>query len=112
SGGWTPSVHLFSQSRGRLRFDGESGTFLPGEPAVRARSAGACAGVFGLAACLDAGWIAGGGADRRFAVGGHDGPMSGAAGYAAAAGEAQADAVNEIAANEITGEGAASGAVP
>jgi sarcosine oxidase, subunit alpha len=87
SGGWTPSVHLFSQSRGRLRFDGESGTFLPGEPLARERSAGACAGIFGLAACLDAGWLAGGGADRRFAVRAHGVHRDGAAGYAGPAGE-------------------------
>ena len=29
-GGFTPSVHLFSQSRGKLRHDPASGTFLPG----------------------------------------------------------------------------------
>ncbi len=28
-GGWTPSVHLFSQSRGKLRFDEVLGAFLP-----------------------------------------------------------------------------------
>ena len=30
TGGWTPSVHLFSQSRGKLRFDAATRTFLPG----------------------------------------------------------------------------------
>ncbi|MCF1466314.1 sarcosine oxidase subunit alpha [Agrobacterium vitis] len=29
SGGWTPSVHLFSQSRGKLRFDAATQRFLP-----------------------------------------------------------------------------------
>ncbi len=29
SGGWTPSVHLFSQSRGKLKFDAETQRFLP-----------------------------------------------------------------------------------
>ena len=59
SGGWTPSVHLFSQSRGRLRFNEALGAFLPGEPAARIRCVGACNGVFGLAACLESGYAAG-----------------------------------------------------
>jgi sarcosine oxidase subunit alpha len=59
SGGWTPSVHLFSQSRGRLRFDGASGTFLPGGSAQHERSAGACAGVWSLADVLRSGHAAG-----------------------------------------------------
>ena len=69
SGGWTPTVHLFSQSRGKLRFDAALGAFLPGEPAARVRSAGACAGVFGLAGCLESGYAAGEAAEpRRFSV--------------------------------------------
>jgi sarcosine oxidase subunit alpha len=44
SGGWTPSVHLFSQSRGKLAFDAESRSFLPGKPAQDQESVGACAG--------------------------------------------------------------------
>ena len=35
-GGWTPSVHLFSQSRGKLRFDEAIGAFVPGEQRTRA----------------------------------------------------------------------------
>ena len=30
AGGWTPSVHLFSQSRGKLRFDETLQAFVPG----------------------------------------------------------------------------------
>jgi len=59
SGGWTPSVHLFSQSRGKLRFDAESQTYLPNVSAERERSAGACGGVFGLAETLADGAAAG-----------------------------------------------------
>ena len=44
SGGWTPSVHLFSQSRGKLVFDEALQAFLPGVSAQRERSAGACNG--------------------------------------------------------------------
>jgi sarcosine oxidase subunit alpha len=68
SDGWTPSVHLFSQSRGKLRFDPDSGTFLPGTSAAREQSVGACAGTFDLAACLAEGHRAGGGDSRTFRV--------------------------------------------
>ncbi len=63
SGGWTPSVHLFSQSRRALIFDSASGTWLPTEDAV-----GACAGVFDLGTCLRDGARAFGGETRSFAV--------------------------------------------
>jgi len=48
SGGLTPSVHLFSQSRGKLAWDESLGAFLPARAAERVRSAGACRGVFSL----------------------------------------------------------------
>ena len=32
SGGWTPAVHLFSQSRGKLAFDAELDAFVPAVP--------------------------------------------------------------------------------
>ncbi|HJS92607.1 MAG TPA: 2Fe-2S iron-sulfur cluster-binding protein, partial [Steroidobacteraceae bacterium] len=37
SGGMTPSVHLFSQSRGKLTWDESLGAFLPAQPAERVR---------------------------------------------------------------------------
>ena len=49
SGGWTPSVHLFSQSRGRLAFDEAAQLFRPGTSVQRERSAGACSATFALA---------------------------------------------------------------
>jgi len=52
TGGWTPSVHLFSQSRGRLRFDGATRTFVPGEAAQDMVSVGASAGAFDFAEAL------------------------------------------------------------
>jgi sarcosine oxidase subunit alpha len=52
SGGLTPSVHLFSQSRGKLEWDAELQAFVPGDPAEKTRSAGACAGVFDLTSVL------------------------------------------------------------
>ncbi|HUS96077.1 MAG TPA: sarcosine oxidase subunit alpha family protein, partial [Hyphomicrobiaceae bacterium] len=55
SGGWTPSVHLFSQARGKLVWDEALGAYLPGETPQAQRSAGACRGVFGLARALEDG---------------------------------------------------------
>ena len=59
SGGLTPSVHLFSQSRGKLAWDESLGAFLPAQTAERVRSAGACRGVFSLAAAVRDGTYAG-----------------------------------------------------
>jgi sarcosine oxidase subunit alpha len=59
SGGWTPSVHLFSHTRGKLDWNEDARTFLPGEPAEASRCAGACNGSFGLAAALAEGAAAG-----------------------------------------------------
>ncbi len=59
SGGWTPSVHLHSQSRGKVVWNADAQAFLPGAHAQRERSAGACRGVFGLAAALADGAAAG-----------------------------------------------------
>ena len=59
TGGWTPSVHLFSQSRGKLVFDEATQTFLPGAAVQDQRSVGACRGVFSLASVLAEGAAAG-----------------------------------------------------
>jgi sarcosine oxidase, subunit alpha len=52
SGGYTPSVHLHSQSRGKLTWSEALQAFVPGAAVERTRSAGACRGVFGLDAVL------------------------------------------------------------
>jgi sarcosine oxidase, subunit alpha len=52
SGGWNPAVHLFSQARGRLRYDAGSGAFVPGEELDGLAVAGSAAGVPDLAGCL------------------------------------------------------------
>jgi sarcosine oxidase subunit alpha len=52
SGGWTPSVHLFSQSRGRLDWDEATQRFLPGIGAENCVSVGACNGALTLADAL------------------------------------------------------------
>jgi sarcosine oxidase, subunit alpha len=53
SSGWTPSVHLFSQSRGKLSFDAERQIFLPGAAAQDCLSVGACNGTEGLAETVE-----------------------------------------------------------
>ncbi|HVY18703.1 MAG TPA: sarcosine oxidase subunit alpha family protein [Bauldia sp.] len=65
SGGWTPSVHLFSQSRGKLKYDEALEAFVPGTSAQRERSAGACRGTYELAHVLAEGYAAGESAARR-----------------------------------------------
>jgi sarcosine oxidase subunit alpha len=65
SGGWTPSVHLFSQSRGALGYDPDADAFLPDRSRQAERSAGACRGTYDLSACLDDGAEAGAAAAGR-----------------------------------------------
>ena len=69
SGGWTPTVHLFSQSRGKLAYDAENQMFVPGTSRDPERSAGACRGVFELGAVINDGFAAGHQAGRDA---GHD----------------------------------------
>ncbi len=65
SGGWNPAVHLFSQSRGKLRYDDVLATFVPGESPQAIVSAGAANGKFDLGAVLADGHSAGLGAAQR-----------------------------------------------
>ena len=55
SGGWTPTVHLFKQSGGALRYDESIAAFVPHRSVLDERSAGAARGLFSLAACLQDG---------------------------------------------------------
>jgi heterotetrameric sarcosine oxidase alpha subunit len=64
SGGWTPTVHLFSQSGGRLRFDPGLGAHLPDRPAQASHIAGAVTGALDLATALRTGIAAGASAAR------------------------------------------------
>ena len=48
SGGWTPTVHLFSQSRGKLIFRESDATFIPHISFQKEISIGACNGTFDL----------------------------------------------------------------
>ncbi len=55
SGGWNPAVHLFSQSRGSLRYDDNLATFVPGKAAQSCTSVGGAAGEMTGAAALKSG---------------------------------------------------------
>jgi sarcosine oxidase, subunit alpha len=59
SGGYTPCVHLFSQSRGKLQWSEPLKAFLPGRSAESERSAGACRGIYGLEEVMADGMLAG-----------------------------------------------------
>jgi sarcosine oxidase, subunit alpha len=59
SGGYTPSVHLYSQSRGKLKWSEPLKAFVPGTSAECERSAGACRGIYALAEVLADGAAAG-----------------------------------------------------
>ncbi|MBA2720586.1 MAG: (2Fe-2S)-binding protein [Chloroflexi bacterium] len=52
SGGWNPVVHLFSQSRGSLRWDDGLATYLPERAVQATHVAGSANGVFDLDGCL------------------------------------------------------------
>ncbi len=59
SGGWTPSVHLFSQSRGSLAYSDEIASFCPDQPQLATLVAGSVRGVFSLADSISDGARAG-----------------------------------------------------
>ncbi|OED39362.1 sarcosine oxidase subunit alpha [Chromatiales bacterium (ex Bugula neritina AB1)] len=48
SGGWSPTVHLFSQSRGTLKFNETLAAFVPDTPEQATSVVGAASGVFNL----------------------------------------------------------------
>jgi sarcosine oxidase subunit alpha len=92
SAGWTPSVHLFSQSRGKVAYDTEKQRFLPASYAQDCVSVGSCNGTDSLADVIaeaisaghksasDAGVVAGGASAVTSASGeGWSGGMVGAA---------------------------------
>jgi sarcosine oxidase subunit alpha len=65
SAGWTPSLHLFSQSRGKVAFDEATQRFLPGQYAQDCACVGACNGTESLAAAVAEGFAAGEAAGRE-----------------------------------------------
>jgi sarcosine oxidase subunit alpha len=59
SGGWNPAVHLFSQSRGKLRYDEALATFVPDASPQAVVAGGAANGKLDLAEALADGHAAG-----------------------------------------------------
>lgn len=59
SGGWNPTVHLFCQAGGKLRYDELLTTFVPLRSVAAVHSVGAANGYFGLRECLEQGLSAG-----------------------------------------------------
>ncbi|HKO67980.1 MAG TPA: 2Fe-2S iron-sulfur cluster-binding protein, partial [Burkholderiaceae bacterium] len=59
SGGWNPAVHLFSQARGKLRYDDELAAFVPESSPLPITPAGAANGCFDVANALAEGYAAG-----------------------------------------------------
>ena len=55
SGGWNPTVHLWSQSRSSLRYDEALATFLPDTPVQAVSAAGAANGALALSDALKSG---------------------------------------------------------
>ncbi|WP_341212820.1 sarcosine oxidase subunit alpha [uncultured Limimaricola sp.] len=64
SGGWTPSLHLFSHTKGSLKWDERSETFLPDRMTEDCHIAGAGRGLWGFEAALADGAMVGAQAAR------------------------------------------------
>ena len=69
SGGWTPTVHLFSQSRGQLAWNDRCGAFVPQKTGAinPCRACGGANGFMSLSDCLRDGGEAGAWATQGFA---------------------------------------------
>ncbi|HVY98011.1 MAG TPA: sarcosine oxidase subunit alpha [Dongiaceae bacterium] len=91
SGGWQPTVHLFSQTRSKVKWDDALLAFVPGEsiPGQNNVSIGGAHGVYDLAACLTEGHEAGAAAAREAGLDGNAGAAA-AAEAAGAEGEPRA----------------------
>jgi sarcosine oxidase subunit alpha len=53
SGGWTPTIHLFGQAKGKLAWSEAHAAFLPGDPVEGIAVAGAAAGAASLSDVFD-----------------------------------------------------------
>ena len=74
SGGWNPTLHLFAQAQGRLRFDERLAAFVPEAIDAAIECVGAARGSFALRACLAEGAAAGGRAAALCGFGGGEMP--------------------------------------
>jgi sarcosine oxidase subunit alpha len=59
SAGWTPSLHLFSQSRGKVAFNETTNRFVPGQYAQACVSVGGCNGTDGIGPTVSEAFAAG-----------------------------------------------------
>jgi sarcosine oxidase subunit alpha len=59
AGGWTPTVHLFSQTRAPLEWEPNLSAFVPGQATQNTWVAGACRGSVSTAQCIMDGYEAG-----------------------------------------------------
>ncbi|PWR04513.1 sarcosine oxidase subunit alpha [Meridianimarinicoccus roseus] len=64
SGGWTPSLHLFSHTKGSLKWNETQNTFLPDHVTEACQIAGAGRGLWGIGAALNDGAAMGAAAAR------------------------------------------------
>ena len=69
SGGWSPTLHLSSQTGTRPRWSDTATAFLPGDPGARAICAGAVTGARSLRECVQGGASAGAMAASRTGLG-------------------------------------------
>ena len=74
SGGWNPTVHLFSQAGGKLRFDPNLAAFVPEQARQAQHVAGAVNGAFALDRALAEGFAAGAGAAQAAGFAAPDAP--------------------------------------
>jgi sarcosine oxidase subunit alpha len=74
SGGWMPTVHLLSQSRGALVYDPALAAHRPGAPAQPTRCVGACAGTWTLEETIGDGLRAGAAASYNTGFGDGNAP--------------------------------------
>ncbi|WOI56699.1 sarcosine oxidase subunit alpha [Palleronia sp. LCG004] len=68
SGGWTPSLHLFSHTKGSLAWDADRQTFLPDRVTEACHIAGAGRGLWGITAALHDGAEMGSAAARAMGL--------------------------------------------
>jgi sarcosine oxidase, subunit alpha len=56
AGGWTPSIHLWSHSKGSIKWRDDLGAYVPDQPNENVRCVGACSGAwdFGQGVVIDA----------------------------------------------------------
>lgn len=106
SAGWTPSVHLFSQSRGKVAWDADNERFLPGTYAQNCVSVGACNGIDNLQSALDEAIAAGGGQAGTIVATGGTNWIAGMIGSAPGAGadttvKAFVDFQNDVTAKDV-----------